>query len=59
MHISQESRVQQEEADSRDQTYQKDDHQEQKNYIRHVFFLSAPATITEVYVSLSQICRLG
>lgn len=38
MHISQESRVQQEEADSRDQTYQEDYHQEQKNYIRHGFF---------------------
>lgn len=37
MHISQKSRVQQEEADSRDQTYQEDDHQEQKNYIRHGF----------------------
>lgn len=37
VHLSQETRIQQEEADSRDQTYQKDDHQEQKNYIRHGF----------------------
>lgn len=37
MHVSQESRVQQEEADSRDQTDQEGDHQEQKNYIRHGF----------------------